>query len=144
MYVQLSKFDLKFCFSMKTFHIFSSYSGISLFWNPSTYPFFWKVIKSLGTALDIFWSMTLPFNTCVNISCFNIKVMNIINLQFVQTLLENRNRMIVCDFYNYPLSLDATKYIHLCESCRFQKYSSLLTLCRTTIAPLSLLADPPV
>lgn len=94
MYVQLSKFDLKFCFSMKTFHIFSSYSDISLFWNPSTYPFFWKVIKSLGTALDIFWSMTLPFNTCVNISCFNIKVMNIINLQFVQTLLENRNRMI--------------------------------------------------
>lgn len=90
MYVQLSKFDLKFCFSMKTFHIFSSYSDISLFWNPSTYPFFWKVIKSLGTALDIFWSMTLPFNTCVNISCFNIKVMNIINLQFVQTLLENR------------------------------------------------------
>lgn len=94
MYVQLSKFDLKFCFSMKTFHIFSSYSDIALFWNPSTYPFFWKVIKSLGTALDIFWSMTLPFNTCVNISCFNIKVMNIINLQFVQTLLENRNRMI--------------------------------------------------
>ena len=94
MYVQLSKFDLKLCFSMKTFHIFSSYSDISLFWNPSTYPFFWKVIKSLGTALDIFWSMTLPFNTCVNISCFNIKVMNIINLQFVQTLLENRNRMI--------------------------------------------------
>ena len=94
MYAQLSKFDLKFCFSMKTFHVFSSYSDFSLLWNPSTYPFFWKVIKSLGTALDIFWSMTLPFNTCVNISCFNIKVMNIINLQFVQTLLENRNRMI--------------------------------------------------
>lgn len=93
MYAQLSKFDLKFCFSMKTFQIFSSYSDFSLFRNLSTCPFSWKVIKSLGTTLDIFqvWYCHL---TRVNISCLNIKVMNIINLQFVQTLLENRNRMI--------------------------------------------------